>query len=56
MDTLIDPLTDEFLLEREDNISGFLGLSIFKDYVKEAVTLSQQGLINSMLRTTNLED
>ena len=37
-------------------MAGFLELSIVKDGVKEMVTLSQQCLIDGVLRSTNLED
>ena len=40
IDKLTDSLKDEFLLEREDDMTNFLDLSIVKDDVKEKVTLS----------------
>ena len=56
LDKLIDSLKDEFMLEREYHMEGFLGLIICKDDVKETVAIFQQGLIGIILRTTNLED
>ena len=37
-------------------MAGILGLSIVKDEANDTVTLSQQGLIERILRATNLED
>ena len=56
VDKVIDSLKDEFLLEKEDDIAGLLGLSIHRDKSNKTVTLTQEGLINFILHAMQLED
>ena len=55
IDKLILDLKDEFLLERESDMAGFLGLHMDKS--KEGVViLSQTGLINRILSVMTMEE
>ena len=49
IDNVIDSLKDEFLLEKEDDMAGFLELSIDRDALNRTVTLTQEGLIDHIL-------
>ena len=53
---MIDSLKDDILLEKEDDMAGFLGLSIHRDTLNRTVTLTQEGLIDHILHTMQLED
>ena len=52
----ISSLKEEFLLEREEDMAGFLGLKITRDIKKGTVTLLQTGLIDKVLAATQLEE
>ena len=56
IDTIISSLKDEFLLEREEDMAGFLGLKITRDVNKGTVTLLQTGLIDKILVATQMEE
>ena len=51
----IDSMKDNFLLDKEDELAGFLGIDI-DDLVKRHFTLTQKGLINKIIKATGLED
>ena len=53
---VIESLTDGFLLEREDDMAGLLGLKIVCDIQDEPVTLTQEGLTDNFLAAMNLQD
>ena len=44
IDKVIDSLKDGFLLEKEDDMAGSLGLSILRDEKNGTFTLTQEGL------------
>ena len=50
IDTIISSLKDEFLLEREEDMAGFLGLNISRK--DGTITLTQTGLIDDILEAT----
>ena len=56
IDNMISSLKDEFLLEREEDMAGFLGLNIQRDVDKGTITLLQTGLIEKILIATKLEE
>ena len=55
IEKVIDSLKDEFLLEREDDIAGFLGLKIDRNKTDGTITLTQTGLIDMILSAINME-
>ena len=56
IDTIISSLKDKFLLEREEDMAGFLGLKITRDAEKGTFTLLQTGLIDKILVATQLDE
>ena len=56
IDAMITSLKDEFLLEREEDMAGFLGLNITRDADKGTITLLQTGLIDKILVATQLDE
>ena len=54
IDKLIDNLKDEFLLEKEEDMAGFLGLQIDRT-TPGTVVLTQTGLINRILVLMEME-
>ena len=55
IDKLIGDMKDEFLLEKEEDMAGFLGLQIDRT-TKGTVVLTQTGLIDRILVLMELED
>jgi len=55
IDKLIKDLKDEFLLEKEQDMAGFLGLQIDRT-TKVTVVLTQTGLIDIIIILMELED
>jgi hypothetical protein len=49
-------LKDEFLLEREEDMAGFLGINITRDKNNDSLTLTQTGLIERILTAMEMED
>ena len=56
IDKIIDSLKDGFLLEKEDDMAGFLGLSILRDEKDGTVTLTQEGLTDRVITAMNLQE
>ena len=56
IDRIVESLKDEFLLKREENMAGFLGLNIQHSTDKKTVTLTQVGLIERILQVTGIDD
>ena len=56
IDYLILDLKDNFLLEREDDVAGFLGLQIERDKQRGKITLTQTGLIDRILECMLMQD
>ena len=54
INAIISNLKDDFLLESEEDMAGFLGLNIARN--KGTVTLSQTGLIDKILDATQMEE
>lgn len=54
IDKVISSLKDEFLLEREEDMAGFLGLQILHDWDTDTIALSQTGLIDTILDTMEI--
>ena len=44
------------MLEKEEDMVGFLGLHIEQDVAKKTITLTQQGLIEWILRAMHVQD
>ena len=53
---IIDSLKNEFLLEKEEDMAGFLGLDISHSKDGKTITLTQMGLINRILKACGMED
>lgn len=49
-------LKDEFLLEREEDIAGFLGIKITCDEHNNSLTMTQTVLIEQILVAMDMED
>ena len=56
IDRVILSLKDEYLLERKEDIAGFLGIIITKNTPDGTVTLAQTGLIDIILEVMRLEN
>ena len=56
IDKLILSLKDEFLLEREDDMAGFLGIKIARNKDNDSLTMTQTGLIERILAAMEMED
>ena len=56
IDEVIDSLNDSFLIEREENVAGFLGLSIERDRKGETLSLTQTDLIDCILEYMSMEN
>ena len=54
IDEVIDSLKDSFLLEREEDVAGFLGLSIERDKKGGTTTLIQTGLVDRILECVRM--
>ena len=49
-------LKDEFLLEKEEDMARFLGIQIVHDPKNNTITMTQTGLIDKVLASTDMED
>ena len=49
IDNIILSLKDEFLLEKEEDMAGFLGIQIESDVDNNTLTMTQSGLIDRIL-------
>ena len=56
IDDIIHSLKDEFLLEKEEDIDGFLGIKISRDDQERTITLTQTDLIDQILDVMRLEN
>ena len=56
IDNVILSLKDEFLLEREEDMAGFLGIHIISDEHNNSLTMTQTGLIERILAAMDMED
>jgi hypothetical protein len=56
IDNLILSLKDEFLLEREEDMAGFLGINITRDKNNDSLTITQTRLIERILTAMEMED
>lgn len=53
---MIPSLQDAFILEKEEEMAGFLGIQIVRDSVNNTITMTQNGLIDRILAAMNMED
>ena len=56
INAIISSLKDECLLEREEDMAGFLGLEVTRNEDKGTITLVQTGLIDKILVATQMEE
>ena len=56
IDKVILSLKDKFLLEREEDMAGFLGINISRDKANNSLTMTQTGLIKRILAAMDMED
>ena len=56
IDKVILSLKDEFLLEREEDMAGFLGINISRDANNKSLSMTQTGLIERILTAMDMED
>ena len=56
IDEVILSLKDEFLLEREEDMAGFLEINITRDEHNNSLTVTQIGLIGRILSAMDMED
>ena len=56
IDAAIASMKDTFLLEREDDVAGLLGLQIERDVKIGIITLIQTSLINKILESMGMDD
>lgn len=54
IDTLIRSLNESYLLEDQGSVSDYLGIRITKDPTTKQITMTQPGLIDSILQDLNL--
>jgi hypothetical protein len=55
IDKVILSLKDEFLLEKEEDMAGFLGIQIVRDAENHTITMTQTGLIDRILVAMEME-
>ena len=51
---MILSLQDIFLLEREEDTAGFLGINILRDEMNNTIIMTQTGLINRILNSIDV--
>ena len=56
IDDTVNSLKDEFLIEREENMAGFLALQIQRDETAGTIILTQTGLIYKIVEAMGKED
>ena len=56
INAIISSLKDEYLLKRDEDMAGFLGLEVIRNKDKGTITLIRTGLINKILIATQMED
>jgi hypothetical protein len=56
IDKVILSLKDEFLLEKEEDMAGFLGIQIVRDAENHIITMTQTGLIDRILAAMEMEN
>ena len=56
IDKVILSLKDEFLLEREEDMTGFLGINISRGDENNSLIMTQTGLIERILTAIDMED
>ena len=56
IDEVILSLKDEFLLEKEEDMAGFLGIQIERNPVNNTMSMTQTGLIDRILAAMDMED
>ena len=56
IDDIILIFKDEFLLEREEDMTGFLCINITRDEQNNILTIAQTGLIEQILTAMDTED
>ena len=55
IDKVIDSLKDGYLLEKEEDVAGFLGIQVNRDG-KGTIKLTQTGLIDKILNSMDMQD
>jgi hypothetical protein len=55
IDTLINNLSNTYLLEDQGDVNDYLGINITKDNTTKAVKMTQPGLIESIIADVNLD-
>ena len=56
IDKVILSLKDEFLLEREEDMAGFLGINISRNTNNNSLSMTQTGLIGRILAAMDTDD
>jgi hypothetical protein len=54
INSLLDKLSSTYLLEDQGDVNDYLGIHIFKDTTKRTITMTQPGLIESIIADLNL--